>query len=203
MEYNTSRKDLVIPEYGRNIHQMIEHACTIEDREERNRAANTIIRVMGQLNPNLRDVDEFTHKLWAQMFMISGYKLDVDSPFPKPEPEAIGKRPERLEYPKGNLRFKHYGRTVELLIAKAIQLEDPEEKNAMTEAIANLMKRSYLSWNRDSVNDQVIFDHLDLLSKGKLSLREGFQLDSTSDILVKNKKPKKGKSNSHKKKKKH
>jgi hypothetical protein len=187
MEYNSSRPRLIIPEYGRSIQKMIDYAVSLADREERNKIAKAIISVMGQLNPHLRDVNDFKHKLWDHLFIISDFKLDVDSPYPIPSREILTSKPERINYPSNDIRFKHYGKTIEMLIDKAQTLEDEEMKKALTETIANLMKKSYLSWNRDSVTDEVIFDHLKTLSKGKLKLDESVRLSNTLDILARNK----------------
>jgi hypothetical protein len=184
MEYNTSLGRMVIPEYGRNIQKMIQFAMTVEDREERNRVARAIINVMGQLNPHLRDVTDFKHKLWDHLFVISDFKLDVDSPYPVPERESFHTKPERVAYPTGDIRYRHYGKTVERLIAKGMAMEEGGEKEAFIEVVANLMKRSYLAWNRDSVNDDVIVQHLEELSKGKMKLTDKSKLASTSDILA-------------------
>jgi len=215
MDYNSDRKRLTIPEYGRNIHQMVAHACSLEDRDERNHAAQTIIAIMGQLNPHLRDVSEFNHKLWDHLFIMSDFTLDVDSPFPIPEPDTLTKKPELLEYPSRDFKYKHYGRTIELFVKQAMALEPGEERIAHTCAIANMMKRSYLHWNRDSVSDEVIIGHLTEISKGELVLPEGFVFENTADILAvrkmsgangghsnnsKKKKRSKGSSNSRKKK---
>ncbi len=168
MDYNTSLPHMIIPEYGRNIQKMIDFAISVEDREERNKVAQAIINVMGQLNPHLRDVTDFKHKLWDHIFIISDFKLDVDSPYPKPTRETFQTKPDRVLYPSNDIRYKHYGKTVERIIAKAREYPDGEEKNALVESIANLMKRSYLAWNRDSVNDEVILKQLVELSKGEL-----------------------------------
>lgn len=190
MEYNSQRSKLVIPEYGRNIQKMVEYACTIEDKQERNNIAMTIIQVMGQLHPHLRDVQDFKHKLWHHLFIISDYKLDVDSPYDVPSPEQTKQKPTKVEYPGGKIRYKHYGKTTERLIEAAKQMTDGEEKEALVCVIANLMKKSYLNWNRDSVNDQVIFDHLDELSGGELKTKEGFELNQTHEILTQSKRKK-------------
>ena len=144
-DYNTRRPKMVIPEYGRNIQKMIDHAMTVENKEERNKIANAIISVMGQLNPHLRDIADFKHKLWDHLFIISDFKLDVDSPYPLPDREAIAKKPEKLAYPENNIKFKHYGKTIENLIEQAILIEEKEEKNALIKIIANLMKKTYLT----------------------------------------------------------
>jgi len=176
MQYNTSLPRLIIPEYGRNIHRMIAHAITLQDRDERNKISKAIIDVMGQLNPHLRDVSDFKHKLWDHLFIISEFKLDVDSPYPKPLPESFTTKPERISYPSNNIKFKHYGKTIEMLIQKAISMEEGEMKNAFVEVIANLMKRSYINWNRDTVSDEVILEHLASLSKNQLKLKENVRL---------------------------
>ena len=178
MDYNTSLPQLIIPEYGRNIQKMIDYAVSVEDREERNKVAKAIINVMGQLNPHLRDVTDFKHKLWDHIFIISDFKLDVDSPYPKPTRETFQTKPEKVSYPSNDIKFKHYGKTVERIIEKAKEFPEGEEKNVLTEQIANLMKRSYLSWNRDSVTDEVILKHLKTLSNGDLELPEDTTLRS-------------------------
>jgi Domain of unknown function (DUF4290) len=183
MEYNTSLPHMIIPEYGRNIQKMIDFAISVEDREERNRVAQAIINVMGQLNPHLRDVTDFKHKLWDHIFVISDFKLDVDSPYPKPTRETFQTKPERVLYPSNDIRYKHYGKTVERIIEKAKEYAEGDEKNALTEQIANLMKRSYLTWNRDSVNDEVILKQLTELSKGQLKLADPSSLRSTQTFV--------------------
>lgn len=183
MEYNTSLPHMIIPEYGRNIQKMIDFAISVENREERNRVAQAIINVMGQLNPHLRDVTDFKHKLWDHIFIISDFKLDVDSPYPKPTRETFQTKPDKVAYPSNDIRYKHYGKTVERIIAKAKDYQEGEEKNALVEQIANLMKRSYLTWNRDSVNDEVILKHLDELSKGELKLANSSALRSTQAFV--------------------
>lgn len=182
-DYNTRRPKMVIPEYGRNIQKMIDHAMTVENKEERNKIANAIISVMGQLNPHLRDIADFKHKLWDHLFIISDFKLDVDSPYPLPDREAIAKKPEKLAYPENNIRFKHYGKSIENLIDQAILLEEKEEKSALIRIIANLMKKTYLTFNRDSVNDELIIADLKTLSQGKLQLEDSFEFLSTDEIL--------------------
>jgi hypothetical protein len=198
MEYNTQRTKMIIPEYGRNVQNMIAHAMTIEDRDERNRIARSIIKVMGQLNPHLRDIDDFTHKLWAHLFIMSNFQLDVDSPFPKPTEESFNEKPELLTYPSNNIKYGHYGKTVEMLIEKAITYEEGDEKDALVLNIANLMKRSYLTWNRDSVNDEAILAHLEKLSDGKLIVKDPSKLISTMEVL-KNNKPKNNNNRDNKK----
>lgn len=183
MEYNTSLPHLIIPEYGRNIQRMIDYAVSVQDRDERNKVAQAIIHVMGQLNPHLRDVTDFKHKLWDHIFIISDFKLDVDSPYPKPTRESFQTKPEKVGYSSNDIKYKHYGKTVERIIAKAKEYPEGDEKNVLIEQIANLLKRSYLTWNRDSVNDEVILKHLDELSKGELKLAESSTLRSTQTFV--------------------
>ena len=184
MEYNTAQPKMIIPEYGRNIQKMIAHAVGVKNQAERNKVAQAIIQVMGQLNPHLRDVTDFKHKLWDHLFIISDFKLDVDSPYPKPTAETFQTKPEKLKYPSNDIRYKHYGKTIERIIEKATAYKEGDEKNALIESIANLLKRSYLNWNRDSVNDEVILAHLKELSKGKLKPGADFRLSATNDILA-------------------
>jgi hypothetical protein len=183
LEYNTERPHLIIPEYGRNIKKMIDHAISVEDRELRNKIAQSIITVMGQLNPHLRDITDFTHKLWDHLFIISDFHLDVDSPYPKPTKETFSGKPERINYPKKDIKYLHYGKNVEVMIEKVLSMEEGPEKNAFKEAIANTMKRFYIQWNQETVSDEVIFGHMKVLSKGKLNM-ENIKLSSSSELSV-------------------
>lgn len=187
MDYNTGQPHLIIPEYGRNIQKMIDFAIAVKDRKERNKVALAIIDVMGQLNPHLRDVPDFKHKLWDHLFIISDFKLDVDSPYPQPTRETFVSKPEMLNYPKGDIRYMHYGKIIEEIIAKAKEFSEGEERDFLVETIANHLKKSYLIWNRDSVTDEVIIAHLKELSKGQLKLSEKSKLSDTNDILARNK----------------
>lgn len=170
LNYNTQRGYLRMPEYGRNVQRMVEYCMSVADREERNRVARAIILVMGQLNPHLRDVEDYRHKLWSHLFIISDFQLDVDSPYPKPQKEDFTEKPDRLTYPRKNIKFGHYGKNIELLIKKATEFEEGPEKQALILAIANLMKRHYLTWNRDTVTDEIIFEQLEQLSDGAIKL---------------------------------
>jgi len=198
MDYNTDLPRLIIPEYGRNIQKMLDFAITVADREERNKVARAIIDVMGQLNPHLRDVTDFKHKLWDHLFIISDFQLDVDSPYPKPTRETFQTKPELLKYPHKDIRYKHYGKTVEQIIEKAREFPEGDEKNELISQIANLMKRSYLNWNRDSVNDEVIIKQLEELSKGQLKADTSV-LKSTQTFVPRNNNAR----DQHKDKKKH
>jgi len=189
MTYNTEQPKLIISEYGRNIQKMIDYAISLENRSERNKAAQAIIQIMGQLNPHLRDVTDFKHKLWDHLFIISDFKLDVDSPYPIPSRETFDTKPDRLSYPSDHIKYRHYGKLIDSMISKAREMEEGEMRNALVETLANLMKRSYLNWNRDSVNDEVILKHLSELSKGELKLNDNFRLNSTTDLLHRSNKP--------------
>lgn len=186
MDYNTDQAKMTISEYGRNVHRMIEHCMELEDREERNRCARSIIKVMSFLNPSLMQYADFNHKLWDHLFIMSDYALDVDSPYPKPTREEMTARPEPLKYPQSDIRFRHYGKIVEDLIRQACEEEDPKIRDLYSDQLAQLMKRQYLNWNRDSVNDILIVQQLEQLSKGKLKITENFKFLHTSEILPKN-----------------
>lgn len=184
MEYNTSRKHLHLPEYGRNIQKMVDHIKTVEDREERNRLAKALIQIMGSMNPHLRDVADFTHKLWDHLAIISNFELDVDSPYPTPTKEVLNQKPERLDYHKSDdIRFKHYGRVLENMIQRAITYPEGEEKEYLIEVILNQMKKSYLAWNRESVNDDMIMDDLRFLSRNQITIPEGIKLKDVKDLI--------------------
>ncbi len=169
-DYNTSRKKLILAEYGRNVQNMVEYICNLPTKEERNKYVQVVIDMMGFLNPHLRDVPDFKHKLWDHLHIISGFKIDVDSPYPTPTKEDINIKPERLEYPQNRIRFKHYGHTAEMMIKKAKEITDPEKKRLMVNSIANFMKMAYVMWNKDHVNDEQILSDLRELSKGELDL---------------------------------
>jgi len=188
MEYNTQRPLLSISEYGRNVHKMIEYALSIEDRDRRNRAAQTIVAIMAQLNnPQRLDTQEFKQKIWDHLFMISGYQLDVDSPFPKPNPDVEELEKFKCAYPNKYIKYRQYGKNAENMIQKIIDLPEGEEKQALTRYIANHLKKLYLSWNRESVSDEVIFEHLSNLSEGQIKLDEKFRLEHSSNLIAINK----------------
>lgn len=185
LQYNTNRKPLIIPEYGRHIHIMIEQVLSIDDREERNKMSKAIIGVMGNLNPHLRDVPDFQHKLWDQMFIMSNFQLDVDSPFEKPQEEVLAMKPQKLPYPQNHPKYRFYGNNIKRMIDVAIGWEEGDLKNALLFNIANHMKKNFLSWNKDTVEDSVILQHLDELSGGKLKVPEDHLPLSESSMLLK------------------
>lgn len=189
LEYNSERSHLIIPEYGRHLQKLIDQATEIEDREERNKAAKYIISVMGSLNPHLRDVLDFQHKLWDQLFIMSDFKLDVDSPYPIPSKDILTQKPDRLKYPQNFPKYRFYGNNIKYMIDVANSWEESDLKNALVLVIANHMKKSYLSWNKDTVTDEVIFEHLLELSGGKLNLsKSNEELSNTHDLMKVNKK---------------
>ena len=183
MEYNTTREKLILPEYGRNVQNMISHAMDIKDREERNRASQAIIEVMGQLNPHLRDVDDYRHKLWTHLFLMSDFKLDVDSPYETPKPEVLNERPDQMSYPSGKIKFGHYGKYTEQLLKKATEIDDPEVKDSFKMAMANFMKKQYLVHNNGAVENHVIAENLNELSNGDLTVDNPDDLVSTNIVL--------------------
>lgn len=205
LEYNTEREKLIIPEYGRHLQKMINHAVSIENREERNKVARSIIAVMGNLQPHLRDVPEFQHKLWDQLHIMSNFKLDVDTPFPVLTKEKLAERPEPLRYPQNHPKYRFYGNNIKRMIDVANGWEEGELKNALVYTIANHMKKCYLSWNKDTVEDAVIFDHLLELSNGKINLvGSNEDLTDSSDLMRgKKKKHTGGKKNYRSRKKRH
>jgi len=182
-DYNTQRKKMALPEYGRNVQKMVDHIKTIEDREERSRAARTIIQIMGNINPQIRDVGDFRHKLWDHLAIIADFDLDIDSPYPAPEISKLKEKPKQVPYKQGDIRYLHYGRIIELMIDAASEIEDGDEKVYLTNLIVNQMKKSYITWNRGQVNDEVIIGDMKLLSGGKLKMTEGVKILEVKDLL--------------------
>lgn len=183
MEYNTTRGNLLLPEYGRNVQNMIAHAMEIADREERNRAAQAIIEVMGQLNPHLRDVDDYRHKLWTHLFIMSEFKLDVDSPYEKPVKETLDEKPKQVDYPKSKIRYGHYGQYTQRILEGAKDLTSEEERQYLKRTMANFMKRQFLAHNNGAVENEVIANQLKELSKGQMILENPDELVNTNQIL--------------------
>jgi len=171
MEYS-NREDLIMPEYGRNIQRMVEHALTIEDREERTRCAKTIVASMGNLFPYLRDIDDFKHKLWDHLAIMSDFKLDIDYPYEICKKENLYTKPEQIPYKSSRITYMHYGRIVQQAIEKAIEMPEGDEKNHLIMLIANQMKKCFIAWNKDAVEDSKIFKDLYELSDGKINIAE-------------------------------
>lgn len=184
LEYNSLREQLIIPEYGRHLQKLIALAVNVEEKEERNKAAKHIISVMGVLNPHLRDVPEFQHKLWDQIYIMSDFKLDIDSPFPLPTRELLQQRPEKLPYPQKRPKYRFYGNNIMNMIQKCIELEEGKERDALIILTANQMKKGFLEFNKDKVEDEVIFEHFEELSKGKIKIdTEVIKLAKTGNLL--------------------
>lgn len=171
MEYNTQRKKMELPEYGRSVQNMVDHALTIEDRVERQRCANTIINIMGGMFPHLRDVPDFKHKLWDHLAIMSDFKLDIDYPFEIVKKEDLVVKPEKLEYPNGALRYRHYGRFLEGMITKAIEVENEGEKKQLINLLAIQMKKDLNNWNKEGIEDQKIVDDLREYTNGVIDLK--------------------------------
>lgn len=169
-EYNSVRNQLVFSEYGRNVQRLVEYLGTIEDRDERNRKANTVIAIMGNLNPHLRDTADYKHKLWDHLFAMSNFTLDVDSPYPLPTPETINKKPERVAYLGNHIKFRFYGRNVQSMVKEAADMEEGEEKQYFINMIASFMRNSSKNWNDENLSPEAIAQHLEVLSEGRLKI---------------------------------
>lgn len=168
---------------------MVDHLLTIRDREERTRAAKTVIDVMGNLYPHLRDVPDFRHKLWDHLAIMSGFGLDIDTPYPLPSLEKINEKPEKLKYSTNHIKYRHYGKLVEKLIDKIKETEEPEQKRALIVLTANHMKKSFLTWNKDSVEDEQIYNDINTYYGTTVILPEGMTLSNPKDLLQKKSKP--------------
>ena len=171
MEYNTKQKRLPLPEYGRSVQKMVDHALTIEDREERQRCANTIVSIMGGMFPHLRDVPDFRRKLWDHLAIMADFKLDIDYPFEVVKPEELAVKPEQVAYSSGPIRYRHYGHILEELVKKAVEVEDEEERKALVRLLAIQMKKSLVNWNKEGIDDQKIVEDLREFSNGAIDLQ--------------------------------
>ena len=199
LQYNTKRTQLVIPEYGRHVQLMINQIIETQDREERNKMAKAVIGIMGNMNPHLRDVADFQHKLWDQLFIMSNFELDVDSPYEKPQKEVLEQKPDRLTYPQRNPKYRFYGNNIKSMINVAVNWEDGDLKNALVYNIANHMKKCFLNWNKDTVQDEVILNHLIELSDNRLEVKEeDLPLTDASEFLKIRSKNGNGSKNNHK-----
>ena len=174
--YNTERVKLYIPEYGRNVQKRADYAKTIEDRKKRNEQARAIIKVMELLNPSVHLQEDYEHKLWDHLFIISGFDLDVDAPYPMPEPESLNERPEVVPIKNKPIKANHYGRNIESIIDLIAEKEDGEQKIAMLRSLAIYMRQQYLIWNKDTVSDETIFQDIERLSDFRIKVPEGMTL---------------------------
>ena len=181
MEYNTEREHLIIPEYGRHVQTMINHASSISDKVEQQKCVDAIIAFMGQMNPHFRDVKEFTHKLWDHLHIMSDFKLEIESPYKKPAMEKLAERPEKMNYPGNKIKFSYYGNTVQTMIESATKMEG-DEKEILTGMIANQMKKSYILFNESSVDNNMIRLHLKQMSNNKLILSSDFEFIRSASV---------------------
>ena len=181
--YNTERVRLYVPEYGRNVQKMVDYLKTIEDREKRNEQARAIIKVMEILNPSVHLQDDYEHKLWDHLFIISGFDLDVDAPYPMPAPESLNDRPQPVPLNSKPIKANHYGRNIESIIDLIAEQEDGEGKTAMIRSLAIYMRQQYLIWNTDTVADETIFQDIEKLSDYRIKVPEGLQLSRISQDM--------------------
>ena len=188
LQYNTEREHLIIPEYGRHMQKMINYAKSRETKDERNKLTKAIIAIMGNLQPHLRDVPDFQHKLWDQLYIMSDFELDADFPFDKPEREDLEARPSPLEYPQNYPKYRFYGNNIKSMIDVANTWDDGDMKDGLIYTIANHMKKCFLNWNKDTVEDYIIFNHLFELSEGKIDLKNSDDPLSDSSNLLRVKK---------------
>jgi len=203
-EYNTVRDHLVLREYGRNIQKLVNYLDKIEDREERTRKAHILVELMKQINTNMKENPELTQKIWDDLFIISDFELDVDSPYPKPEKTVLTKKPKPLSYNTHQKKYKHYGENIELLIKKACEYEDEEEKETAIIYIGRLMRSFYSSWNKELIDESVIIKHINELSDGKLDISlEKVKANNLFDVFYKEKKSNRSRrsSSNHKRRK--
>ena len=171
LDYNTQRENLKLREYGRNVQNLVEHLKTITDKEERSKKANTLVELMKLINPDLsKESTENDQKIWDDMHIISDFALDIDGPFPTPDREVLNKKPDRLKYYSNEIKYRHYGRSVELLIEQAIAMEDPKEKEGAIVSIGRLMKGFYQTWNKDAIEDEQVLKNIKQLSGGQLDI---------------------------------
>ena len=187
LDYNTQLKKLIMPEYGRNVQQMVDHCVALKDREERTRCANTIINIMGNLFPHLRDVDDFKHKLWDHLAIMSDFKLDIDYPYEIIKKANLYTRPDTVPYALTPIRYLHYGKDIEGMIEKAVEMPDGPERDQLISLLANHMKKSFLTWNKEGVEDDKILKDLREYSHGKINLDpETYKLKDAKEFLQKN-----------------
>ena len=185
MDYNTQREKLIIPEYGRNIQKMVDHLKTVEDREKRNKLAKALIQIMGNINPHLRDVADFKHKLWDHLMIMSSFELDIDAPYPPPKQELLNEKPNRVPYNVNRIRYRHYGKTVERMLTQVSELEESEKRQNLIKVVANHMKKSYVMWNKDHVEDEFIFQAIEKITDGKVKPDRNIKLKNVRALLYK------------------
>jgi hypothetical protein len=204
MDYNTQRKKLALPEYGRSIHKMVDWVTTIEDRDERNSQIRAVIAVMGDMNPHLRDVNDFKHKLWDHVHIMSDFKIDIDSPYPIPTRESFNTPIHTIPYASEQIKIRHYGRNIQLMIDGIARADDSELKEKSLLMLANHMKKSYFTWNKETISDDIVFRDIEYLSNGKIKIPANMKLSPAYNLntSASTPAPAKGSSSSKKVKKK-
>lgn len=171
LEYNTQRNHLTLREYGRNVQNLVAYIKTVDDKEKRNKYAALLVDLMKMINPEFnKDATEYTQKVWDDLFIISKFDLDVESPFPVPEVTILDRKPDRMKYSSNSITYRHYGKNIEILIRNAIALEDPKEKEVAVIAIGKLMKSFYQTWNKDTIEDEQVLKNIRQLSKDQLDI---------------------------------
>lgn len=201
MDYNTSKEKIALPEYGRNFQNMVELIESVENKEERTKMAYILVKVMSNLLPSKHE-SYFDRKMWDQLHIMSNFKLDVDSPYPAPSLEDVSRKPNKISYRDNLVRYRHYGRIIQSMVAKVAAMEEGEEKQECVHALANQMKKLYLIWNRDVVEDDLIINDLHGISSGDLSFTSEMGLTPTASIFNNREKKRNNNSNNHQKKKK-
>jgi len=188
-EYNTGRSHLILKEYGRNIQKLVDYLSTIEDKEKRTKYAHTLIILMKQITPSHKDNADSPQKFWDDLYIMSKFRLDVDSPYPQPEKDVLERKPDKVPYQYNRIKYRHYGKNLELLVEKAIGMEDPEEKEAAIIYMGKLMKSFYLTWNNDLIEDDILIKQIGDMSQGKLTIDlEKVKKDNLFETLYKEKK---------------
>jgi hypothetical protein len=203
-DYNTQRRNLVLPEYGRHIQKMIQYVKSVPDREKRNEQVRAVVGVMGNLNPHLRDIVDFRHKLWDHVYLIADFDIDIDSPYPLPVPETFKEKPATIPYSNTPVKIMHYGRNIENMLKALVNVPDGAEKESMIAGMANYMKKQYLTWNKDAVSDEIIFKDINVLSNGRIHINPALKLMTiqSSSNHPHHSQSNNGKNKKHKKKKK-
>ncbi|HOZ31056.1 MAG TPA: DUF4290 domain-containing protein [Bacteroidales bacterium] len=184
MDYNTQRAQLQLPEYGRTIQKMVDYCCSIEDKNERTKAAHAVIAIMGNMNPHLRDVADFKHKLWDHLAIMTDFKLDIEWPYPLPDMDLLNQKPKKLPYSDDRFKFRHYGKFIEEVLKKINDIEEPAKKNALIELMANHMKRSYMTWKKESISDDIVFKELSIIVNNSVEIPENIKLNEFRDALI-------------------
>ncbi|UZR92406.1 DUF4290 domain-containing protein [Chondrinema litorale] len=179
MEYNSQREPLILMEYGRNVQKLVRYIRELDDKEERSRLSHVLIHLMKQLNPSVRENSDNVQRIWDHLHIMADFTLDIEAPYPTPDESIVFAKPQKMEYKSGELKFKHYGRNIDLLISRAIALEDETEKNDAIIYIGKLMKSFYASWNKENISDDVIIRHLYELSDRKIDYRDKVKSDET------------------------